>query len=134
MAIKQSNDPFCCHLLPVHPYKRGSLPRQGHQGLSQICKIFNKSAILYDKANELSDTFYLSGACQFCQLHGVTLQAYAAHNMSQENHFRLHEGTFIDLALSLRRHGTCRYPLMRSIVENHCWFPNKRNESSIRGK
>ena len=66
MAIKQSNDRFCCHLLPVCPYKWGSLPRQGHQGLSQICKIFNKSAIISDKANKLSDTFDLSGTCQFC--------------------------------------------------------------------
>ena len=42
-----------CRLLSVRPHKRG------HQGLGQICKIFNKPAIISDKANELSDTFDL---------------------------------------------------------------------------
>ena len=27
----------------------------------------------------------------------------------------------------------CQYALARSIVENHCWFPNNRKESSILG-
>ena len=89
-----------CRLLPVRPYKGGSLPRQGHQGLCQICQILNKSPIISDKANELSDTFDLFGGMPVLysrQLRGITRQACAAHNMSQENHFRLHECTFIRL-------------------------------------
>ena len=86
-----------CRLLPVRPYKGGSLPRQSHQGL---CQIFHKSPIVSDKANELPDTFDLIGGMPVLYrrlLRGITRQACAAHNMSQENHFCLHECTFLCL-------------------------------------
>ena len=136
----------------------------------------------------------------------VTRQTSPAHNISQESHLRLHEGTLFSLQLQAKitqstqyllqasqgfgngcsegnniikvdqtlrpphpaQHpvhkafkggrciarnwnrpsfvtntafrlasvdiATCQYPLAKSIVENHCWLPNNRNESSMRGR
>ena len=102
-AFKASNA-VCCR-----PHKGGSLPRHGHRGLCQICKIFNKSVVISDKANKLSDTFDLIRGMPvlYCrQLRWVTRQAHAAHNMSQENHFRLHFLAFSCKPKLLRRHST----------------------------
>ena len=193
--------------------QRGPLPRQGHQGLCQICKIFNKSAVISDKANELSDTFdlirgmpvlyyrqlrgampvrpticpkkttsvcmkvhFLAFSCKpkLLRRHStpsrrprasvtvppneITSSKYTKHRDQRIPHKTwsislsnvagaLHSPNGITrnwnnpsfvtnaaLRLASGDMATCQYPLARSMVENHCWFRNKRNESLIRGK
>ena len=92
--VFKASNAVCCR--SVHT--KGTPSCQCHQGLCQICEIVNKSAIISDKANKLSDSFnFIRGmpVPYRRQLHGVTCQARAAYNMSQEND----EGTFLGIEL-----------------------------------
>ena len=86
----------CCQ--SVHTNGTPFLPCQGHQGFRQFCKVLNKSAVVPDKADELSDSFnFIRGVpVPYCrQLRGVACQSCAANKVSQENDLRLHERTLL---------------------------------------
>ena len=79
----------------VCPHKWDPFPCQGHQGFRQFRLVLNKSAVVPDKADKLSDSFNFIRR----QLRGVTCQSRVANNMSQENDLRLHERTLLGLEL-----------------------------------
>ena len=72
----------------------------------------SSEAIISDKTNELSKPFNFVRGMPVPyrrQLRGVTCQARTAYNMSQEDDFHLHEGTFLGLELQTEVAETAQY-------------------------